>query len=141
MKSFLFAAALLCFFSMVSAQQTLAPTPEEVRPALSNNACKCLDSIIVFNKTRADITREINNCISRQADAYANGSAMGTTDAHKNEENNGTGEIKATARLDEKREQAGKLYSEIKNYLKGSLRCYKRKNYRLESATEKILFS
>lgn len=47
---------------------------------LSENACKCIDSIKVSNKTKDEISKDINRCIDNQVGAYQLGSQLAKVD-------------------------------------------------------------
>jgi tetratricopeptide (TPR) repeat protein len=49
---------------------------EQLLVEVSDNACKCIDSIKVYNKNRKTIAKEISNCIDKQVLAYQLGSQL-----------------------------------------------------------------
>lgn len=49
---------------------------EQLLTEFSDNACKCIDSIRVYNKNRKAIAKEISTCIDKQVLAYQLGSQL-----------------------------------------------------------------
>lgn len=49
---------------------------EKLLKEFSDNACKCIDSITVANKSREEITDDISFCIDKQTTAYQMGSKL-----------------------------------------------------------------
>lgn len=70
MKSFL--SFLLLFFSLFAFSQIseLLPSEKELLKTSSNQACLCIDSININNKTSLQVSADISNCIEKQATAY-----------------------------------------------------------------------
>lgn len=72
---FPFLAAVLC--TSLGFSQETAKAKSEIKfdrkqflKELSDNACKCIDSVFTYNKTSDSIAAEINSCIEKQVGAY-----------------------------------------------------------------------
>jgi len=75
MKKTLILTLILCFTSYGIAQKTKNNSSVLLKE-LSDNGCKCIDSINTYNKTKEEISKAINTCIESQAEAYQLGSKM-----------------------------------------------------------------
>lgn len=47
---------------------------------LSKNACKCVDSIEIFNRNKSDVIKDVHICIDKYAGALQLGSLLSTVD-------------------------------------------------------------
>lgn len=70
MKSILL--LLLSFFSSSAFSQIseILPSEKELLKSASNQACLCIDSININNKTSLQVSSDISNCIDKQTTAY-----------------------------------------------------------------------
>lgn len=82
MKNLFPVLVVFLFVSKVFSQQTsnvesdLKFDKKKFLSELSDNACKCIDSIATFNKIKDSIASEIHSCIDKQVTAYQMGSKI-----------------------------------------------------------------
>lgn len=76
MKKSTIAILIFCFCLNVAGQVKETNKAEKLLMELSENGCKCIDSIVTYNKTQQEISKAINRCIDSQAGAYQLGSKM-----------------------------------------------------------------
>lgn len=70
-NSFLFAVLILCFNTLLAQDKELNVDSTQLLKELSENACKCIDSVYKVNKQKEkDHTKEITRCIEPQVGAY-----------------------------------------------------------------------
>ena len=86
---------------------------------LSENACKCIDSIKSGNKTKADLSAEIHDCINKQVGAYQLGTKIAGIEDFKKEtkEVNGKKEINISINTNVDSKEYKEYYYEIERYL------------------------
>lgn len=86
---------------------------------LSENACKCIDSISTFNKIKDTISSEIHKCIDKQVGAYQLGVQLSKINNLEDsaETINGKKEINISISVDPNSKQYKEYYFEIENYL------------------------
>lgn len=53
-----------------SAQENKKPSTEAMLKNLSEKACSCIDSINIYDKSNAEVAKEINKCINKQVAPY-----------------------------------------------------------------------
>ncbi|WP_259836173.1 tetratricopeptide repeat protein [Chryseobacterium herbae] len=86
---------------------------------LSDNACKCADSITLFNRDKKDILKDIHACIDQNAGALQFGTLIGNVETLK--ENapvvNGKKEVNLTLNTDKDSQQYIESYNELERYL------------------------
>lgn len=70
MKKFLFVIILLAIFNVSKSQDSKKFSSKEFVKTFSDNACKCVDSIDVSDKSNDEVAILISNCIKRQTGAY-----------------------------------------------------------------------
>lgn len=65
------------FFNAIGFSQEKDSTNKDgILAETAGNACKCIDSISVYNKSKEDIAKEVNECIDSQTAAYQLGSKL-----------------------------------------------------------------
>lgn len=86
---------------------------------LSENACKCVDSIDTYNKSKDKISDEINRCIKNQTGAYQLGSKLMDVDklSKDAEEKDGKKQINISVNINEDSQEYKKYYFEIERYM------------------------
>ncbi|MGU3376869.1 tetratricopeptide repeat protein [Chryseobacterium sp. M5A1_1a] len=86
---------------------------------LSDNACKCVDSIALFDRNKKDIIEDIHQCIDPQANALQLGKLMGDMDElSKNAPKvNGKKQITLNLNTDKNSQQYKDSYNDIERYL------------------------
>jgi hypothetical protein len=73
MKKLLLVLLTICTCYTGFSQKKEESVKETLLGNLSENACKCVDSISVYNKSKEDVAKEINRCIDDQTGAYQMG--------------------------------------------------------------------
>ena len=70
MKKIILLAVWSLVLISVSGQTKQPPSEMEIIKDISDNACKCIDSISTQNKDRNDISKEISKCIDKRVVVY-----------------------------------------------------------------------
>lgn len=114
---------------------------EALLKEVSENACKSIDSIDTYNKTREQIAKEINSCIDKQVMAYQLGSKMEavTTDKSLTAKTNKHKTIKINISDDKNSNEYKKYYYEIERYLMGNCKAIKQKIATNDVETDKAM--
>jgi tetratricopeptide (TPR) repeat protein len=96
---------------------------------ISDNACKCVDSISTYNKSVDSVSANINSCIEKQVGAYQLGIKIGSIKdlEDKAEEVNGKKNIKINIDLNKNSKEHKKYYYEIERYLVDNCPAIKKK--------------
>ena len=83
------------------------------------NACKCIDSIRIYNKARAEVAKEIHRCIAEQVSSYQLMAQLMNIDLLNDsiENKNGKKEINISLNVDENSPAFKESYYEIERYL------------------------
>lgn len=86
---------------------------------LADNACKCIDSISVYNKKKVEITEEISKCIDDQTGAYQVGSKLMNIDSLEKyaEEKDGKKQINISINMNKESDDYKEYYFEMERYL------------------------
>ena len=102
---------------------------EKLLAELAENSCKCVDSIKVNNKSKEEISKEINGCITPQIGAYQLGVKLMNLDSLKEnaEEKDGKKEINISLVLDENSREYKEIYYEMERYLMDNCKAIKDK--------------
>ncbi|MFZ4456667.1 MAG: tetratricopeptide repeat protein [Bacteroidales bacterium] len=100
---------------------------------LSENGCKCIDTIVSLNKSQKELAKEANNCIDQQAGAYQMGSKLMGIDL-LNDKKNKKKKIDITINSNKNSDEYKKYYNEIERYLLDSCKSMRR----IMSATDII---
>jgi tetratricopeptide (TPR) repeat protein len=110
-------AILLCLLGFSQKKDTLIN--QTLLKELAENACKCADSISVYDKKQKDILEEINKCISNQTGAYQLGSKLLNIDALKKDaiEKDGKKQINISINMNEESSEYKEYYFEMERYL------------------------
>jgi tetratricopeptide (TPR) repeat protein len=127
MKKSLIAILTFCFCFYGMGQVKVTKKTEKLLKELSDNGCKCIDSIKTTNKTKQEISKDINRCINAQAGAYQLGSKM----LEINLSNLAKKDSKVTVNIDinsnEESNEYKNYYYEIERYLMVNCKSIKRK--------------
>ncbi len=83
----------------------------------SSNACKCVDSITVYNKSPKEISKEISYCIDEQVLAYQMGMKLLVIDTSKAEEKNGKKQVNISIETNKSSGEYKKYYNELESYM------------------------
>lgn len=125
MKSLLVSLLFLINTSVCFSQETLAVASEtkfdkkQFLKELSENACKCIDSIYTYDKIKDSIASEISSCIDKQVGAYQMGvkiASIGNLDSVK-EGDDGKKVIDISINFNPKSNEYKTYYYELERYL------------------------
>ena len=124
MKNILLLLALTCFSYSSHSQEsekidTLKFDKAKFLKELSENACKCIDSIATNNKIKDSISSEIHKCIDKQVGAYQLGIQISNIkDLETTAKTiNGKKEINISININPDSKQYKVYYYEMENYL------------------------
>ena len=96
-------------------KDSLKINTENLLNELSDNACKCIDSIKVFKKSQKNISEEVGNCIDKQTTAYQMGvKLIAISSTYKNKPNS---DVTIEITTDENSNEYKKYYYEIERKL------------------------
>jgi len=109
-----------CFSAMSQEKKSTALLKE-----LSENGCKCIDSINTYNKTKEEISTELSTCIDRQANAYQLGSKFMDIDLSKKGETQKT--ITVNFNSNKNSEEYKRYYYELERYMMTNCKSLKSK--------------
>jgi tetratricopeptide (TPR) repeat protein len=70
MKNIVLIIVFISIYSTGISQESKKSTSEALLKRLSENGCKCVDSINTYNKTKVEVSQEISKCIDAQTGAY-----------------------------------------------------------------------
>jgi len=117
MKKSLFALLFLsfCFFGVC--QKTIKNKSDTLLKELSENACKCIDSVDTRNKSNVEITREVSTCIDKQVVAYQLGSALMNVDLKSDLSATGNKTIKIEINTNKNSKDYKENYYKLESYL------------------------
>lgn len=95
------------------------PDKAALKKELSENACKCVDSISLFNRDKNEVLKEIHDCIDKQAGALQMGSLLTDVDelSKTAPEVNGKKQITLNFNTDKDSEQYKDSYNSIERYM------------------------
>jgi tetratricopeptide (TPR) repeat protein len=115
------AILLISCSCQAKAQKTNLATKETLLKGLSENACKCVDSVSVYNKPKEEVTKELNRCIGAQVGAYQLGAKISGLDLDsvkdKAPEKDGKKQIDISINLNEDSREYKQYYYEIERYM------------------------
>lgn len=119
MKNFILTLSALLLASSIFSQTKDSSVNKHLAKNFAENACKCIDSIDVFEKKRAQIVAEVNHCIDEQCSAYQLSSKLMNIEELKNnaQEKDGKKEIKISININKESGEYKKYYFEIERYL------------------------
>lgn len=129
MKKFFFTVIIISVGVACFSQKDNKAEKEKLLAELSENSCKCIDSIRVSNKAKNDIAKEINRCITPQVGAYQLGVKLMNLDILNDTavEKDGKKEINISLALDENSKEYKEVYYEIERYLMDNCKAIKDK--------------
>ncbi|MBB6369538.1 tetratricopeptide repeat protein [Chryseobacterium shigense] len=105
--------------SLVFGQKDKGFDKKELIRELSDKACKCTDSIALFNRDKKDILKDVHDCIDKSAGAMQLGVLMGSVETLKKDapEVNGKKQVNLTFNTDKNSQQYMESYNELERYL------------------------
>jgi len=110
-------ALLIVFNFAAHGQET--DIKESLLRELAENACKCVDSISTYNRSRAEVDKDINKCIADRTSAYQLGAQLGSLE----ELTKGTGKKRSkksttiTVNVNEESTEYKQYYYELERYM------------------------
>jgi len=117
MKKLLIAILTFCFYFYGVGQVKETKKAEKLLKELSENGCKCIDSIKTTNETKEEISKAINRCINAQAGAYQLGSKMLEIDLASLSKKDSKGTVKIVINSNEESKEYKDFYYEIERYM------------------------
>jgi tetratricopeptide (TPR) repeat protein len=110
-------------------QESKKSGSETLLKELADNGCKCVDSINTFNKAKAEVVKEISDCIAKQAGAYQMGSKLMEIDDLKEDAEivDGKKQINISINMNENSEDYKKYYYELERYMMANCSSLKEK--------------
>lgn len=119
MKKILVIIISIFLYSNAISQETEKPNTIILLKELAENGCKCIDSIQVYNKSKIQVSKEINKCIDEQTVAYQLGSKLiKINDLNASEEmKDGKKQINISINTNEKSAEYKAYYYEMERYL------------------------
>lgn len=107
---------------------------------LSENACKCVDSIEIFNRNKSDVIKDVHGCIDRYTGALQLGSLLSTVDEmSKNApEVDGKKQVNLNFNTDKDSKQYIESYNEIERYMMKNCQSLKKAVNVAESKIDKV---
>jgi len=105
------------FCSLISAQKSVDKS--KLVKELSDNACKCTDSIALFDRNKQDIIKDLHECIDKQTGALQLASLLSNVEelSKTASEVNGKKQVNLTLNTDKNSDQYKDSYNEIERYL------------------------
>jgi len=105
------------------------PKTSSLLKELAANACKCIDSVSVYDKKKADVAKEIGGCIDAQTGAYLMTKQLMNLDSLKEKavEKDGKKEINISINMDKSSVEYRAAYYEIERYLMENCKSIKEK--------------
>lgn len=126
MKKSLTLILLICLFVYGIAQDTKKKNAKFLKE-LSENACKCIDSIGTSEKSNEDVAKEVSKCIEAQTSAYQLGSKLMGIDLSGTLENKDKKSIDININTNKKSTEYKSYYFEIERYLMDNCKALKTK--------------
>lgn len=119
MKKIILFIIAICLHSIAISQEIEKSKSETLLKELSENGCKCVDSIQTYDKSRTQVAIEISKCIDEQTGAYQLGSKLMNIDELKEnaEIKDGKKEINITLNVNENSDDYKKYYREIERFM------------------------
>lgn len=119
MKKSIVLIIVIALFYKGNCQEIKYLGSETLLKELSENGCKCVDSILTYNRPKNEIAMDISECIDKQTGAYQMGSKLLGIDVSKEkaEVKNGKKQINISFNSDENSEEYKKYYYELERYM------------------------
>lgn len=127
MKKLLTAILTFCFCFYGVGQVKETKKTEKLLKELSDNGCKCIDTIKTTNKTKEEISKDINRCINAQAGAYQLGSKMMEINLSNLVRKDSKVTVNIAINSNEESKEYKNYYYEIERYLMVNCKSIKRK--------------
>lgn len=129
MKKILFLFIFALSFIKGISQENKKLSSEILLKELSENGCKCVDSIITYNKSKSEVAKDISDCINKQTGAFQMGSKLMEIDnlKEKAEVVNGKKEVNISININENSDEYKKYYYELERYMMNNCKSLKEK--------------
>lgn len=128
MKTTMLSILSACIFTTLFGQQKQKTAKDTLLTELSTGACNCIDSISVFNRPKADVTKDINKCISASAGAYQLGAKLASIDLNKGTaDKDGKKQINISINTNQNSSEYKEYYYEMERYLMDNCKAIKEK--------------
>lgn len=124
--------------SIIFGQKDKSFDKQKLVQELSDNACKCTNSITLFNRSKKDILKDVHDCIDKQAGALQIGLLFGSVDTlEKNvPEVNGKKQVNLNFDTNKNSQQYIESYNELERYLMQNCESVKTATRVTETKTE-----
>jgi len=119
MKNIFLIIIFISIYSIGVSQENKKSSSETLLKELAENGCKCVDSINNFNKTKAEVAKEISECIKKQTGAFQLGSKLMEVDELKEDAEiiDGKKQINISININENSDEYKKYYYELERYM------------------------
>lgn len=120
---------ILTFYFCINALGQIKETKkaDKLLQELSDNGCKCIDSINTSNMTQQEISKAINRCIDSQAGAYQLGSKMMNIDLSNLSKKGSKDTVNIVVNSNVESKEYKDYYYEIERYMMENCQSIKRK--------------
>lgn len=116
MKEPLFVILMLCFYITGTGQNTDTKKQDTLLKEISENTCKCIDSIETRNRSSVEIAGDINKCIDKEVGGYQLGSKFMSLDLTKSATSSKK-TINLVLNTDKNSKEYKEYYNKIERYL------------------------
>jgi tetratricopeptide (TPR) repeat protein len=125
-------------FSLAFGQKDKSFDKQGLIKELSDKACKCSDSITLFNRDKKDILKDVHSCIDKYAGALQMGTLLGSAETLEKStpKINGKKEITLTLNTNKDSQQYTDSYNELERYLMFNCTSVKNATKVIETKTE-----
>jgi tetratricopeptide (TPR) repeat protein len=129
MKNCLLIIIIISFCSVGVSQEIKNEGSETFLSELSDNACKCIDSINIYNLSKVEVASKISDCINKQVGAFQLFSKIMKIDELKAdaEISDSVKQIDISVNLDANSEEYKNYYYELERYLMANCSSLKEK--------------
>jgi tetratricopeptide (TPR) repeat protein len=141
MKKIICVAITMGCFLLAGSQETGKSLKRKLLAELAVNACGCVDSISVYNKSRDEVLKEIHACIGAQTGAYLLGGQLADIDSLKSGApgKDGKKQINIAVDLNENSQGYKNAYYDIEQFMMDSCASLKEKIAANDKQNEKSL--
>jgi len=129
----------IAIFYKGNSQESKYLGSETLLKELAENGCKCVDSVVTYNRPKNEIAMDISECIDKQTGAYQMGSKLMGIDVlkEKTEVKDGKKQINISFNTNENSEEYKKYYYELERYMMSNCASLKEKIASNEKQTAK----
>lgn len=125
MKKSLITVLTFCFCLNAVGQVKETKKTDKLLQELSDNGCKCIDSIKTSNLTQQEISKAINHCIDSQAGAYQLGLKMMNIDLSNLSKKDSKDTVNIVVNSDVESKEYKDYYYEIERYMMSNCKSIK----------------